>query len=71
MCVPLVSPKTPAMPTPVIPESPKPLDPELRKAREDERRRARAAFGRERTILTGGLGLEQGAPVAKKTLLGE
>ena len=46
------------------PPSPPPPPP----AKEDERKRRLAASGRTQTMLTGGQGLVEDAPVLKKTL---
>lgn len=45
-------------------------DAEVRAAADRERRRAAAARGRQSTILTGGRGLMEPAPVSRKQLLG-
>ena len=73
MCVPILSPSEPE-PTPVISSAntePKPVNEDFKASREEERRRARIAGGRESTLLTGALGLNNKASVKKKSLLGE
>lgn len=56
--------------TPEMPEEDKAADEAAIEAQEMQRKRAKAAFGRQDTILTGGLGLSSAAPTVQKTLLG-
>jgi hypothetical protein len=44
---------------------------EMQAARDQEMRKSRLAKGRQSTILTGALGLSEGAVSGKKTLLGQ
>jgi len=73
MCM-FSSPKTPSLPA--APSAPPPIvdttkdNAESKKARSDEERRAKAAKGRNSTILTSPLGIQEAAPVQKATVLG-
>ena len=57
-------------PTPPPPPPPKRTDPEVKEASAREKKRLSARKGRSSTMLTGGLGITDDAPVAKKPLLG-
>ncbi|HEU0070937.1 MAG TPA: hypothetical protein VFS04_06560 [Alphaproteobacteria bacterium] len=62
----------PSPPSPPPPASvPTADDPAVEEARRKQQIAARLRQGRSATILTGGLGLADPAPVARKTLLGE
>ena len=63
------SPRAPA-PAPVLPEAPRPPDVSTGATQEDRDRRRRAGAGRAATILTGPLGVQDGAATGAKTLLG-
>lgn len=72
MCLPS-APKS-AEPPPLPPPAPPPptaADPAVARARSDNRQRAALALGRDKTILTSGQGLSDGAGSGKKTLLGQ
>ena len=69
MCVSKIF-KAPKPKLPDLPPAPKRSDTEIQAAAEAERRRARAARGRASTLLTGGQGDPNSAPVSAKTLLG-
>jgi len=58
-------------PIPPVQEPPELTDPAVEEARRKERELLRRRRGRGSTILTGGLGVTEAAPVARKTLLGE
>lgn len=60
------SPKKPKAP-PKVPEA---ADPEVERARAEQRLRAKRRLGRNRTILTSGLGDTTEPTLEKKTLLG-
>lgn len=61
----------PEMPeAPQTPQTPTRSDDRVQAAADTERRRAAMAGGRASTILTGGRGLMEPAPVARRTLLG-
>lgn len=62
------APKAPEMPE--APQTPTRSDDRVQAAADTERRRAAMAGGRASTILTGGRGLMEPAPVARRTLLG-
>lgn len=62
---------SPSAPPPPPPPVPTPDDPAVDEARRKQQIAARLRQGRSATILTGGLGLSDPAPVARKTLLGE
>ena len=66
------SPKAPAPPPPPPPppEPPTPIDPAIKQARADETARLKAARGRQGTIVTGGLGLEDPANTGAQKLSG-
>lgn len=64
-----LSPKTSAPPPPPAP--PTKDDTEVRQAALEERKRRQLAAGRAANIRTGGQGVPDAAPVAKKELLGE
>ena len=53
------------------PKTPSEASPEVQAARTRESRRLRLLRGRRSTILTGALGLQSRARVARKTLLGQ
>ena len=53
-----------------VPESPKENSPEVKDASEKARKAAKAAISRGNTMLTGGMGVVEDAPVKRKTLLG-
>lgn len=62
---------SPPKPQPAPPPAPTRADPEIDEARRRQQLAARLRQGRGATILTGGLGLADPAPVARKTLLGQ
>ena len=62
-------PSPPPLPPPP-PPPPKPLDPAITRARTRDRQQATLAGGRDKTILTSGLGLTDKAVSANKSLLG-
>ena len=66
------SPRTPAPPPPppAPPEPPTPIDPAVKQARSDETARLKAARGRQGTIVTGALGLDQPANTGTQKLSG-
>lgn len=73
---PAAPPVSAAVPNPVqqapattVPDAPS-SSPAATAASDEERRRAAAQAGRAGTVLTGGLGVTDAAPVARKTLLG-
>ena len=68
----ILSPKVPAPPppVPVAPPPPTKSDSDIRASRENERKRRLAAAGRKSTILTGGTGVTDEAPIQQATLLG-
>ena len=58
-------------PLPPPPPPPKREDPSVKAAAEKERKRMLAKKGRKSTMLTGGLGVTEDAPVEKTSLLGQ
>ena len=66
------SPRAPAPPPPppAPPEPPTPIDPAVKQARADETQRLKAARGRQGTIVTGSLGLENTANTGAQKLSG-
>ena len=66
------SPRAPAPPPPPPPppEPPTPIDPAVKQARADETQRLRAARGRQGTIVTGSLGLDNPANTGAQRLSG-
>jgi hypothetical protein len=58
-------------PPPPLPPPPAPDAPAIRAAEAEARQRARLARGRASTILTGGTGLTEPAPIGRKRLLGD
>jgi len=63
------TPEVPPPPTPP-PEPPTPIDPAVKQARADETQRLKAARGRQGTIVTGALGLDQSANTGAQKLSG-
>ena len=66
----IVGSSKPKLPDPA-PPPPQREDPDVQAARERELERNRLARGRRTTLLTGGEGVTEAAPVARKTLLGQ
>lgn len=66
----MCSAKKPKVVAPPVVEEEVEADEKAVKARNNEKKKAQAMLGRRSTILTGNAGLQDQAPIAKKTLLG-
>lgn len=71
MCLAAKSPAIPAPPPDPKLTTPREVSDAAKNAKKDQKKQAKQAAGRDSTILTGSLGVDDKANVATKTVLGE